>query len=147
MRLTYNGQCKNNKSISYFCASRKYRKNLGFAIISAIFVLVILSLISTFLINLFINTQASSNILLLGQRAYFAAQSGLEWGLTKVAANPTGPCPTTTNININQGGILGFTAVVSCSKSGTTFTITSVASRGVFGAFEYVTNTAVGTYG
>lgn len=119
----------------------------GFSIIAAIFILVILSLVATFLANLFVTTQASNNILLSGRRAYFAATSGLEWGLTTVAANPTGSCPVTTIINISQGGLLGFTAIVSCTKSGTTFTITSVASKGTFGTFGFVTRTVVGTYG
>lgn len=119
----------------------------GFSIMSAIFILVVLSLIGVFLLNIFILNSASSNILLQGDRAKFAAKSGLEWGLATVAVNPSGPCPAITNINISQGGLLGFNVIVSCTKLGTTFTITAIASNGVFGNFGYVTRTIVGTYG
>lgn len=122
-------------------------KIYGFSLISAVFILVILSLIASFLVNLLITSRSGSDILLLGERAEFAAKSGLEWGLTTVAINPAGPCPATTNLNISQGGLLGYNVVVSCVKSGTTFIITSVASKGSFGNFGYVTRTAVGTYG
>lgn len=125
---------------------KTYKIN-GFAIISAVFILVVLSLVASFLINIFINTKASSDIFLQGQRAHWAAKSGLEWGLTTVAASPAGPCPATNTINLTQTGLFGFTVVVSCTKVGSTFTITSVASKGVFGAFGYVTKTVTGTYG
>ena len=126
---------------------RQIYRMSGFSIMSAIFILVILSLIGVFLLNIVILTSASSNILLQGDRAKLAAKSGLEWGLATVAVNPSGSCPATTNININQGGLLGFSVIVSCTKLGTTFTITAIASNGVFGNFGYVTRTFVGTYG
>jgi len=123
-------------------------KSSGFSIIAAIFILVVLSLIAAFLVRVLVNNRESNSILLKGQRAFFAAKSGLEWGLTTVAANPTGPCPVTTNFNINQGGLSsGFNVTVSCTLSSGIYTITSVATNGTFGAFEYVTRTVVGTYG
>lgn len=133
MRLMYKNIFNNNTA--------------GFSIISAIFILVILSIIGAFLINIFMLNRAESNILLQGARAQFAAKSGLEWGLATVALNPSGDCPLTTTLNINQGGLLGFTVIVSCAKTGTTFTITSVASQGTLGNSRYVTRTMVGTYG
>lgn len=124
-----------------------YNKITGFSIISAIFILVILSIIAVFLINIFMLNRADSNILLQGTRAQLAAKSGLEWGLATVALNPSGACPLTTTLNINQGGLLGFAVRVSCAKAGTTFTITSVASQGTLGNPMYVTRTMLATYG
>ena len=120
---------------------------VGFSIMSAIFILVVLSMIGLFLINIFMLNRAESNILLQGTRAQFAAKSGVEWGLATVALVPTGPCFSTKNINLSQGGLLGFSVVVSCVKSGTTFTVTAVASQGTIGNFGYVTRTVVGTFG
>lgn len=124
-----------------------YNNMLGFSIISAIFILVVLSIIGVFLINIFMLNRAESNVLLQGARAQFAAKSGVEWGVATVALNPSGSCPLPITLNINQGGLLGFTVIVSCVKSGTTFTITSVASKGTVGDLMYVTRTMVGTYG
>jgi len=124
-----------------------YNKITGFSIISAIFILVVLSIIGVFLINIFMLNRANSNILLQGTRAQLAAKSGLEWGLATVALNPSGDCPLPTTLNINQGGLLGFTVIVSCVKSGTTFTITSIASQRTLGNPMYVTRTMLATYG
>ena len=124
----------------------------GFSLVSAVFILVILSLTGVYALKLSSNTNAARVLSNDGIRAYFAANSGLEWGLYQVINNPSA-CPPTTTLSLSQGGLVHFQTVVSCSMSSFTessnnyniFTITSAASRGQTTDFDYVTVTLIST--
>lgn len=111
----------------------------------AIFILAILAMISAFVVNISAISHSTTSYALEGSRALFAARSGLEWGTQQVVATPTA-CPATTTLSLTEGGISGFTVVVSCATSnyseGVTnfnvFEISSFASRGSFGSIDYV---------
>ena len=123
----------------------------GFSLVSAVFILVILSLTGVYALKLSANTNAARILSNDGIRAYYAANSGLEWGLYKVIQTPV--CPATTTLTLNQEGLQHFTTVVSCTsytfwEGGTQssiFTLTSTASRGAVTDFDYVTVTLVST--
>lgn len=113
-------------------------KQDGFAIISAIFLLVVLALLGAFMVT-FSNTQHLTSAQdIQGSRAYWAARTGLEWGI----ASTTSTCPTLpTTLSVN-----GFSVVVSCSvqnysEATTTlkiFKLTSVASAGTIGTISFI---------
>lgn len=117
----------------------------GFTLVSAIFIVVILSLIGTYIVSISALTGSSSSLALQGVKAYFAAKSGLEWGIYKVAPSavsgglPPYNCPATpTTLTFSQGGLAGFTAVVSCvqgsfTESGVTYNTFQISSTGSFG--------------
>jgi MSHA biogenesis protein MshP len=120
---------------------RHARRIRGFAIVSAIFILVVLAALGAFIVNISTNQQIGSAIDVLGVRAYQAARAGIEWGLYQVQASPsagtpynfsygtpsagvgtaapnTRVCPTTPTSFVPAASTLsGFTVTVTCSSS------------------------------
>jgi MSHA biogenesis protein MshP len=92
---------------------RKKTRQSGFAIVSAIFILVALAALGTFITIVAATQHVGSALDLTAARAYFAARSGLQWGFAKVvdaafcAANPT--------TTIAPAG--GLTVTVTCATS------------------------------
>jgi len=60
----------------------------GFAIVSAIFILVVLAALGAFIVNISTSQQIGSALDVQGVRAYQAARAGIEWGLYQVNATP-----------------------------------------------------------
>ena len=120
-------------------------KNSAVTIMSAVFILLVMSLTAIFLVSLTNDSNAGNNILLQGGRAVYAAKSGVEWGLTTAVANSA--CPAATTVPVNQGGLIGFSAYVTCVRTSPGhYTVTAVAKYGNFGQFGYVTRTVTGKY-
>jgi MSHA biogenesis protein MshP len=116
----------------------------GFAIVSAVFLIVILALLGAMIVSLSTTQQVSSARDLAGSRAYFAAKAGIEWGAYQVLQ--AGSCSASTTLPALSGSAAGFTVVVACSASspvdeaGTSvvvYQITSTASIGTVGALDY----------
>jgi MSHA biogenesis protein MshP len=61
----------------------------GFAAIAAIFLVVVLAALGSFMLTFSNTQQLTSAQDVQGSRAYWAARSGLEWALVAVPANPT----------------------------------------------------------
>lgn len=120
-------------------------KKQGFALIAAIFILVILGVLSAFVVNISAITHRTTTYALEGARALFAARSGLEWATQQVVSNPTS-CPSNTTLHLTQSGASGFDVAVTCTATSFTegnntfnlFEISSVASRGAFGTVDFV---------
>lgn len=105
----------------------------GFALASAIFLLVILALLGAYMVS-FSNTQHMTSAMdIQGSRAYRAARAGLEWMAATLSATPTA-CPASPPTLTVEG----FSVALSCSASsfdeaGTTrtvFWVTSTATAG-----------------
>jgi MSHA biogenesis protein MshP len=117
------------------------RTNTGFVLPAAIFLLVVLGSLAAWLMNMTQMNMAQDALELEGERAYQAAQSGLEAG---IYAATTGSC-TPQNI-----GFTGFTASVTCDRTEvnegdttrTFFAITSVACNQPDADAETCPNTA-----
>jgi MSHA biogenesis protein MshP len=90
------------------------RSQRGFALVSGIFLITILFLLSAYLIGF--RTQQDSTIALdvLGTRAYAAARSGAEWGAYNSLRN--GACAAASAVTFG-GTLAGYTATVTCSRS------------------------------
>lgn len=118
----------------------------GFAIVSAIFILVVLAALGAFIVNISTSQQIGSAIDLQGARAYQAARAGVEWGLYQVQATAaynfgytstdpnTRACPAATTSFVPAATTLaGFTVTVECaaavdaSSGPTVYTITATA--------------------
>lgn len=67
----------------------------GFAIVSAIFILVVLAALGAFIVNISTSQQIGSALDVQGVRAYQAAHAGIEWGLYRVTRD--GPTDDGTN--------------------------------------------------
>jgi MSHA biogenesis protein MshP len=88
----------------------------GFAIVSAIFILVVLAVLGAFIVNISTSQQIGSALDVQGVRAYQAARTGIEWGLYRQLRD--GSCPgaaAPTSFSPAAAMLSGFTITVTCS--------------------------------
>ena len=115
------------------------------SLISTVFILLIMSLITQFLLNISHHNISEANIIIQGQRALFAAKSGITWGITNASINQS--CPLATNINLNQTGLTEFNVDISCNFiNANTIKIIATANYGNLGDNNYVTRTVTAKY-
>jgi MSHA biogenesis protein MshP len=92
------------------------KRQRGFSIVSAIFLLVVLSGLGAAMLT-FSNAQHTSSAQdMQGTRAYQAARSGLEWGIFKLM-NPPAPCfDSPTSFVPPAPTLSSFTVTVTCES-------------------------------
>lgn len=94
-----------------FPCPRRGLKAAGFALISAIFLIVILAALAVFIAVMSTHQQAGHVADLQGLRTYQAARAGIEWGLFNFKRNSACAAPTSF---VPGGGLAGFTVTVDC---------------------------------
>ena len=114
------------------CRSPLRRAQRGFTLITGIFLITILFLLSAFVIGFRVFQESSVSLDTLGTRAFAAARSGVEWGAYQ-ALRP-GPCAAGTTSLALAGTLSGYTATVTLAPStyneaGTTVTICNISSN------------------
>jgi MSHA biogenesis protein MshP len=115
----------------------------GFSLISAIFLVVVVSAACAAMLGMVGAGRRSATLGIVGSRALQASRSGIEWATAKAVANPA-VCPTAT-FNLNQGSLRGFQVAVTCTRTQhdengsawSTFRLRADAQQGSFGAFDY----------
>lgn len=120
------------------------RRDAGFALVTAIFLLVALAGAASALLSLAGDQRTAAVTSLETARAYQAARSGLEWAAAHALRDHA--CPPGASFALDEGGLRGFQLSVACASSQhtdgaaaeTVFQITSVAERGAFGSAGYV---------
>lgn len=121
------------------------RSARGFAVMTAIFLIVVLGLLGTVIVSLATTQSIDSVRDLRGSQAYFAAKAGLEWGVYRVLQGG-GACSGSSTVPALAGSASGFTVTVTCAASApvdeagssvTVYQITSTAARGALGAPDY----------
>jgi MSHA biogenesis protein MshP len=90
------------------------RGQRGFALVSGIFLITILFLLSAYLIGFRVNQDSGLTLDALGTRAYAAARSGAEWGAYNSLRS--GTCTPSTALAFDTT-LAGYTATVTCSRS------------------------------
>ncbi len=108
-------------------------KHAGFSVIAAIFVLVVLAVLSVIIASVTGIQQGSSQLDILGVRAYQAARAGMEWGAHRVldpnhTLNPAAcspmvmpACPASpTHLAGLPGSLAPFTVTVTCTMTADT---------------------------
>ena len=86
-------------------------RQTGFAIVSAIFLLVVLALLGAYMVSFTtVQTQTSTQDV-QGTRAYWTARSALQWAMGSIAAS--GACPAAGASPALAGG---FTITVNCTS-------------------------------
>lgn len=108
-------------------------KHTGFSVIAAIFLLVVLAVLSVIIASVTGIQQGSSQLDILGVRAYQAARAGMEWGAHRVldpnnTLNPATcsplampACPASpTNLAGLPGSLAPFTITVTCTMTADT---------------------------
>ena len=120
------------------------RTGAGFALVSAVFLLVVLGLLAAVIASLSTSQQIGSVRELYGTQAYFAARAGIEWGLYRVLQSSS--CLSTSTLPALSGSAANITVRVNCSAYAgfdeggtgvTVYQITSTATRGNFGNVDY----------
>jgi MSHA biogenesis protein MshP len=124
------------------------RKNKGFLLPAAIFILVILAALGAYALNITSAQQSTSSQDVQGARAYQAARAGVEWAAYQVLSPGTtalANCPASPSTL----AVDNFSVAVSCARSadyyeqGTDHTIaiydiTATASFGTAGTAGYI---------
>jgi MSHA biogenesis protein MshP len=117
----------------------------GFAMVSAIFLMVVLALLGGLMVSMSNSQQISSVRDLLGTRAYYAARAGIEWGAYQ-ALGSISSCSQIATPMPNAVAATGFAVQVVCMPHGpysegnqsvTLYQITATASAGAPGAHDY----------
>ena len=114
----------------------------GFSLISTLFLLVVVSSLAGYLVNLSTAQQYSTALTVSALRGRHAALSGLEWVAYRIN-NVSSSCPAVPTSMTIEGFNVSLT---SCSASSVTeglatynlFDVTVSAERGAFGDADYV---------
>jgi MSHA biogenesis protein MshP len=124
-----------------FAAPRRMR---GASLVTAIFLLVIFSLLGVAMVTLATSQQKTSALDVLGSRVYLAARSGAEWGVYR--ALRAGSCVAATSLAPPAGSSLsGFNVTVNCSAtvdSGVTRYVVTATACNQAGACGNAANSA-----
>jgi MSHA biogenesis protein MshP len=115
----------------------------GFALLAAIFLLVVLAALGAFAVRLTVFQAQMGTSGLRAAQAYQAARSGVEWA--RYRAVNGGVCAAAT-LALTEGGTAGFNVTVNCRQlsyveGATTFRVFLLdvrASSGAYGSADYV---------
>ena len=121
----------------------------GFSLVTAIFLLVVLSFLGVVMVTFSTTQHQSSALDVMGSRAYQAARAGIEWAAFQVANSTSAvaaTCATSFAQNSLGGTLAPFSVTVSCAAAshveGTTpiwiYDVSAVAQTGTLGDQNYV---------
>lgn len=134
---------------------KRLHSESGFVLPSAIFLLVVLAALATYMVTLSRTTHISSALDIQGSRAYQAARAGIEWGAWQLLQNPTPSCAAAPPPLTLSGTLAAFSVNVSCVQSGAytdgadtvlVYQITSTATSGLPGNVDYVERQIQGSF-
>ncbi len=128
----------------------------GFSLISAIFLLLVLSGLAVFLTTMSGVQHATVQQSVQGARAHFAALSGIEWAMHEIVNNGGAGldcAPGTVGFTLTDASLNGFDVSVSCAsqpvtegaRSYTLYSLTAVGSRDALGSYGHVSRTILAT--
>lgn len=126
-------------------------RSAGMALMSAIFLIVVLIGLGVAMMNLSNVEQDTASKAILSAKVYYGARAGLDWGIQQAIAAGA-PCNgVPTNFNLTQGSLSGVAVAVTCfaapqgvstcGSAGTslcrTYYLTSAATTGTLGTLSY----------
>jgi MSHA biogenesis protein MshP len=123
---------------------RIYSKTqLGFSLVPALFLLVVLAALGVVAVRMTGVQQQTVVLAMQSGRAYSAARSAIEWSAYQALVN--GSCGVST-ITLTEGGLAGFAAETSCTSTTHTegpntvrvYSIDAFAWSGTYGTPDYV---------
>lgn len=131
----------------------KIKRVKGFSLVSAIFLIVVVAALGTFMVTIGTTQQQTATFSVMGTRALSAADSGLQWAIRRAirdagaGLNCTAPPAAAGQVNftLNNGVLAGFNTQISCSVQSFTegadtynvYTLVSSASLGAVGSGDY----------
>lgn len=117
----------------------------GFSLVSAIFLIVVVATLATFMVTIGSVQQSTSTLSVLASRALFAADSGMQWAIRDVVANNA--CFTAPDDSFSlSGGITdGYDIRLTCSVTNVdegpdnynVFRLTATATRSAPGDVDF----------
>ena len=121
----------------------------GFSIITAIFLLVVLSFLGIAMVTFSTGQHQSAAMDVLGSRAYQAARAGIEWAAYQVVNSPASsatPVGCAAVLGTLGGTLSPFTVNVTCQAASAVegastiwiYNVSSVAFAGTLGSAGYV---------
>ena len=127
------------------------RQQSGFALIPALFLIVVLGALAAVAIRVGTGQQHAVTMSLLKARALSAAQTGIEWGAYQALG---GSCVATTTLTLTEAALNGFSVIVTCTSvtfstgaaTNTSYVLNSAATAGLYGQPGYVRRVVSGTY-
>lgn len=119
------------------------RNQRGFALVAAVFIIVVLAVLGIMMVSIGGMQRATASAATQGARAYYAARTGIEWGVFQAMAASS--CVSGA-FALSGPGLDGFNVNVTCSstvhKEGideyNVYVIASTATAGNFGNADYV---------
>src|SRR5450631_1338784 len=112
----------------------------GFALIPALFLIVVLGALALVAIRVGSGEQQTVIMALQETRALAAAQAGIEWGAYQSEINVS--CAASTTLNLTEKALNGFTVIVTCTANGpatsVSYVLKSTATTGTYGQPGYV---------
>jgi MSHA biogenesis protein MshP len=129
------------------------RQQSGFALVPALFLIVVLGALAVVAIRVGTGQQQTVTMSLLQARALSAAQTGIEWGAYQ-ALKGGGSCVASTTLTLTGAALAGFSVVVTCATAtfstgaatNTSYVLNSAATSGLYGQPGYVRRIVSGTY-
>ena len=127
------------------------RQQSGFALIPALFLIVVLGALAAVAIRVGTGQQQAVTMSLMQARALSAAQTGIEWGAYKALG---GSCVASTTLTLTEAALKGFSVIVTCAAvtfstgaaTNTSYVLNSAATSGLYGQPGYVRRVVSGTY-
>jgi MSHA biogenesis protein MshP len=113
----------------------------GGALLTAIFLIVVLLGMGLGMMNLSGVQQDTTSKAMLSARAYYGARAGLDWGIQQAIAASS--CAGSSSLNLTQVALTGVSVTVTCSQqrqgsaTESVFYITSKATTGTLGTVAY----------
>jgi len=130
---------------------RRRIRSAGMALISAIFLIVVLIGVGVAMMNLSNVEHDTASKAILAAKAYYGAKAGVDWGIQQSIAAGSCVGGPGTPINLTTGSLNGVTVTVTCAAAqqgastcgltGTspcqTYYLTSQATTGTIGTLSY----------
>jgi MSHA biogenesis protein MshP len=124
-----------------------HARNRGFSLVSAVFLLVVVSLVAAYALSIGSTQRADTTLALVGKRADLAARAGLEWGIGRVLQDSA--CPASTSFSPTGLGLSQFSVAVSCTSVSVTegaitypvYTLSVTATLGSEGSEDFARRT------
>lgn len=123
------------------------RVEWGFALPTAIFLLVVLAALGAYMVTLARTSHLTSALDVQGARAYQAARAGIEWAAWQVIRPPApAACPASPSTVVLDATLAAFTVIVECVRSDaidgadtvSSYQIIATATAGAAGEPDYV---------
>lgn len=119
-----------------------HRKQSGFSLIPALFLLVVLAVLGAVAVRLSAVQHQTVVLAMQSSRAYAAAQAGIEWSAYQALVN--GSCGSST-LSLTEGGLAGFAVNTTCSSTSHTegsattsvYVLEAFAYSGTYGTPDY----------